>query len=73
MIGHLEASIYLQRGKSYTYPKHPAKSSYLLHVSFPDLEFGVQKAGKNSEGLSLGRGEPREEASFSEVGLGLHR
>ena len=72
-IDHLEASIYLKRGKSYTYPKHPVKPSYLLHVSFSDLESGVQKVGKNSEGLSLGRAEPREETSFSEVGHGLHR
>ena len=39
----MEASIYLKRGKSYTYSKHPVKPSYLLHVSFPDLESGVQK------------------------------
>ena len=47
----MEASIYLQRGKSYTYPKHPVKPSYLLHVSFLDPKSGVQKAGKNSKGL----------------------
>ena len=69
----MEASIYLQRGKSYTYPKHPVKPSYLLHVFFPDPESGVQKAGKNLEGLSLGWGELGEEASFSELGHGLHR
>ena len=48
-------------------------SNLPIYVFFPDPESGVQKAGKNSEGLSLGRGELGKEASFSEVGHGMHR
>ena len=33
----------------------------------------MQKVGKNPKGLSLGRGEPGKEASFSEVGHGMYR
>ena len=43
----LEASIYLQRGKSYTYQKHLVESPYLFYVTFSDPESRVQKARKN--------------------------
>ena len=69
----MEASIYIQKGKSYTYQKHPVEPPYLFHVAFPDLESGVQKARKNPEGLSMGRGEPGKEASFGELGHGMYR
>ena len=69
----LEASIYIQRGKSYTYQKHSVESPYLFYVAFPDLESRVQKVRKNPEGLSVGRGEPGKEASFGELGHGVYR
>ena len=69
----MEASIYLQRGKSYTYQKHSVESPYLFHVAFPDPESCVQKARKNPEGLSVGRGEPGKEASSGELDHGVHR
>ena len=70
---HLEASIYLQMGKSYTYQKHSVEPPYLFHVAVPDPESCVQKARKNTEGLSVGRGEPRKEASFGELGHDVYR
>ena len=72
-VSHLEASIYIQRGKSYTYQKHLVEPPYLFHVVFLDPESSVQKARKNPEGLSVGRGEPGKEASFSELGHGMYK
>ena len=69
----MEASIYLQRGKSYTYQKHPVESPYLFYVTFPDPESRVQKARKNSEGIFVGWGEFGKEDSFGEMGHGVHR
>ena len=46
---------------------------YLFHVVVPDPESCVQKARKNPEGLSVGRGEPGKEASFGELGHSVYR